>query len=478
MSDPSQSTYGHGQRYSYHRLSSSDPTSASSINSSPMGLPPLLPSDLSSHDDSSPASSTSSTTSEIMTPDVMDMSEKDQAKLLTTPKMSSDHSVLSSMSQQPTPKLIIPFQGSTSTSTSTSAGSRFPLLPPHNPLRSKMYSIPEYTSPNPIASPAHTPKGHPLEKNKSNSGYFAYDAKTKTHPITNPYGTGNPSYSTTLSYLLRIPRRLRPVLLIGVCVFTFGLVLLNRAMSHANHMDHLIKQQRDLAFSRRYVDQHDTSGQYPLMANEIDDARSAEAAMQSTVVVGKSLEFESVQEEFAALISFVTSTTANALPSLDPSKPIGPHTVLDFDPTHPNAREDLLLLQNEINAMYPLVLIGKMRDPYHREIKRILSEYRISPAPLIIDVDQRRDHQIFIPLLSRLLSTSEEDLPQLVLKGNSLGSYHDILSLRDRGELKEIFENSGSIQIRENQKKKRKGLKEKERIENERILKPAPIVPY
>ncbi|WWD10087.1 hypothetical protein V865_008220 [Kwoniella europaea PYCC6329] len=472
------------QRYSYHRSSSSDPTTSSGIRS-PMGLPPVFPSDLYG-DDSSPASSTSSTTSEIMTPDIMDSSERDQAKiLLTTPKMTSDHSILSSMSQQPTPKLIIPFQGSTSTSTSAStstsgsAGSRFPLLPPHHPLRSKMYSIPEYAT-NPIPSPAHTPKGHPIEKNKSHSSYFAYDAKTKTHPITNPYGTGNPSYQTTLSYLLRIPRRLRPVLLIGVCVFTFGLILLNRAMSHANHMDNLIKQQRELAFSRRYVNQPQSADQYPLMASEIDDARQAEAAVQSTVVVGKGLEFENVQEEFAALISFVTSTTANALPSLDPTKPIDPHTVLDFDPTHPNAREDLLLLQNDINTMYPLVLIGKMRDPYHREIKRILSEYKISPSPLMIDVDQRRDHQVIIPLFTRLLGIeSEKDLPQLVLQGKTLGSYHAILDLRDKGELKEVIEKSGSIQIREvGGKKKRKGLKEKERIENERILKPAPIVPH
>ncbi|WWC89983.1 uncharacterized protein L201_004913 [Kwoniella dendrophila CBS 6074] len=483
LSKPSQSYYG-GQRYTYHKSSLSDPSSSTGGNGSPMSLPPLLPSDLS--EEISPSSSTSS--SSILTPDIND-SNRDQATILSTPKMASDHSILSSMSRQPTPKLILPFEGSTSTSTSSASYSsssmgRFPLLPPHNPLRSKMYSIPEYTASlhtSPMKSPAHTPKGHPIERGRSGSSYFAYDASTKSHPITNPYGTGNPSYSTTLSYLLKIPRRLRPVLLIGVCVFTFGLVLLNRAMSQATHMDHLINQ-RDLAFSRRYVDQSSghaqVNDQYPLIANVIDDARQAEAAIQTTTAAGKALEFKNTEEEFAALISFITSTTANALPSIDPSKPLDPHKVLDFDPTHSNAKEDLILLQQEINTMYPIILIGKMRDPYHREIKRILSEYKITPSPLIIDVDQRRDSEIIIPLFSRLLDLGDKDeLPQLVLQGKSLGSYHDILNLRDQGKLIEMFEENEHISISQ-LKKKKKGLKEKERIENERILKPAPIVPY
>ena len=42
---------------------------------------------------------------------------------------------------------------------------------------------------------------------------------------------------------------------------------------------------------------------------------------------------------------------------------------------------------------------------------------------------QRRDHRVFIPLLERLLGTAE--LPQLVIKGNVLGSYHEILDMRE-----------------------------------------------
>ena len=146
--------------------------------------------------------------------------------------------------------------------------------------------------------------------------------------------------------------------------------------------------------------------------------------------------------------------------------------ILDFDPSHPSARDHLDLLAKEINTIFPVILFGKMRDPWYREIKAMLGDYKIIPAPLIVDVDQRRDHATFIPLLARLLGTAE--LPQLLLQGKSLGSYHQILALRDDGTFSHTLELSGAVSVRDALKKK-KGSKEKERIENERILGPAPI---
>jgi hypothetical protein len=102
----------------------------------------------------------------------------------------------------------------------------------------------------------------------------------------------------------------------------------------------------------------------------------------------------------------------------------------------------------------------------------MLAEYRITPAPLIVDVDQRRDTSIFLPILARLLGTSA--LPQLLLQGKSLGSYHEVLEMRDSGSLGATLEASGAVSVRD-AKKKKKGVKERERIENERILGPAPI---
>ncbi len=141
----------------------------------------------------------------------------------------------------------------------------------------------------------------------------------------------------------------------------------------------------------------------------------------------------------------------------------------------------------EINTIYPLVLFGKMRDPWHREMKKMLAEYKIVPAPLVIDVDQRRDHEVFIPLLARLLGGTE--LPQLLLRGKKLGSYLELLDIKEKGEFGAVLEDSGFV-VRD--AKKKKGVKERERLEvrdeilfppgftadgqNERILGPAPIV--
>lgn len=133
-----------------------------------------------------------------------------------------------------------------------------------------------------------------------------------------------------------------------------------------------------------------------------------------------------------------------------------------------------------------------MRDPWHREIQKILAEYKITPSPLIVDVDQRRDHLLITPLLARLFGGGAEqdqlalageslgmgpntELPQLTLAGQSLGSYHDILELQDAGKLRSTLEASGLVNIRDI-KKIKKGAKERERLDNERVLAPKPIV--
>lgn len=170
---------------------------------------------------------------------------------------------------------------------------------------------------------------------------------------------------------------------------------------------------------------------------------------------------------------FITATTANALPPLDPAMPLEPEAILDFDPRRDDATEDFEFVKTETNTVYPVVLFGKMRDPWHREIQKVLAEYKITPSPLVVDVDQRRDHLLITPLLARLFGTDE--LPQLVLAGSSLGSYHDILELRDAGKLRSTLEASGLVSIRDI-KKKKKGAKERERLDNERVLAPKPIV--
>ncbi|UOH81406.1 hypothetical protein LQV05_004075 [Cryptococcus neoformans] len=207
-------------------------------------------------------------------------------------------------------------------------------------------------------------------------------------------------------------------------------------------------------------------------ATKATDASVVEVDAQATKDHAEIFRFESVEEELAALISFVTSTTSNVIPQVDPSVPLDPSVILDFDPLHPNARDDLHLLQTEINALYPLVLFGRMRDPHHREIKRLLSEVKITPAPLIVEVDQRKDRNVFIPTVARLLG---DELPVITLQGKRLGGYKEIMAMHETGTLNDRLQKGGAVLVREI-KKKMKGIKEQERIENERVLGPAPVV--
>lgn len=113
-----------------------------------------------------------------------------------------------------------------------------------------------------------------------------------------------------------------------------------------------------------------------------------------------------------------------------------------------------------------------MRDPHHREIKRLLSEVKITPAPLIVEVDQRKDRNVFIPTVARLLG---DELPVITLQGKRLGGYKEIMAMHEAGTLNDRLQKGGAVLVREI-KKKMKGIKEQERIENERVLGPAPVV--
>jgi hypothetical protein len=102
----------------------------------------------------------------------------------------------------------------------------------------------------------------------------------------------------------------------------------------------------------------------------------------------------------------------------------------------------------------------------------MLADYKIIPAPLIIELDQRKDNAVLTPILARLLGTNE--LPLLTLFGKTLGSYHDVLEMREKGEFKSILE-SGGLSVRD-AKKNKKRIKEMQREELERVLGPKPIV--
>ncbi|KAL7424050.1 hypothetical protein Q5752_001635 [Cryptotrichosporon argae] len=428
------------QRHTY--AASSSPSSPSP--SSPLTLPSLL-----ADDDDEPHAGGVDATPVLATP-VASPSARSPAP---RPAVAGDHSVLNAMAQQQTPNL----NGSPER---FDARQSFPLLPPHHPLRKNLFSAP------PEPSPPTTPKGHPLT-----TSAFPFPPKSRARGgILNPYPAGARSYSSLLSHILRVPRRARPFLLVAFSLVVFGFVVLSRAASDARQLEAFSQQHRS-AFNRRYVA---ADAAHQAVFDQTVQAQKAEAAMQSSPYshATEGISFASKEDELLALISFITSTTSNALPPLDPTAPLEPSAILGFDPTAPSAADDLAILKDETNALYPIVLFGRMRDPWHREIQKMLAEYKITPAPLVVDVDQRRDHLLFVPLLERLFGTAT--LPRLVLLGRDLGSYPAIAEMRDKGTLVDTLEASGAVSIRQ-AKPLKKGRREKERQEMERVLGPKPV---
>ncbi|WVQ86239.1 hypothetical protein IAT38_008407 [Cryptococcus sp. DSM 104549] len=393
-----------------------------------------------------------------------------------------------------------------------------PILPPSNPLRSKLYTQTHGDAPSPpTVTQSSPPAGVPpsaedlakalFDKEeyhstaKHNKTLSLDQALTPTHPpaYAEAYSPPAKSFSHSLSPITwsAVNKRYRTTTMaISLALFVLAALNIGRAWDAASNFaldtlydirgathggglgTHLAgpPMGSGSAFTRKFS--QSDKGISRWMKAEVEDAQRAERRVQEGwgVAVGESLgdRFLNKGEELAALIGFVTSTTSNALPDLDPTIPIDPSLILEFDPSTPNAPKDIDILQWEVNTLYPVVLFGRMRDPYHREIKKILASLNMAPAPLVIDVDQREDSHVFIPVLERLLGSSK--LPQLLLQGEVVGDYHEVMDMVAAGKLKDKLVGSGAVTARDQKAKvKKRGLKERERQENERVLRPRPI---
>lgn len=110
------------------------------------------------------------------------------------------------------------------------------------------------------------------------------------------------------------------------------------------------------------------------------------AALMHVSLVGS----RRILDSMLTCMQFVTGTAANALPiTHDPTKQIEAEAFLPFNPASPDAMTELEELVREQWEQYPVMVLGKMRDPKMREIRRVLKTYNIKPAPAFVDFDQR-----------------------------------------------------------------------------------------
>jgi hypothetical protein len=115
---------------------------------------------------------------------------------------------------------------------------------------------------------------------------------------------------------------------------------------------------------------------------------------------------------------------------------------LDFDYTRVDtARADTQQLTEDIFTLFPLVIVGRTRNPHHRELLRTMSLYIYSPPPLVIEVDQRKDVAILVPLLNRLLDT--DVMPQIIVNGHTAADYTKRATRQASGDLERYFQDDG-----------------------------------
>jgi len=152
--------------------------------------------------------------------------------------------------------------------------------------------------------------------------------------------------------------------------------------------------------------------------------------------------------------AFMAALPQNVIPpDIDPTQPIDPQLVLDFDTRSPRAKEEVDNIVSEMWLRNPVVVFSKTVSPVSRELKSILDTLNIKPSPTIFDVDQRADADVLIPLLFRLTDASE--LPILLVGGKPVGSMDTIRELRTNGQLKALVTHAGAVL--DDSKKRRKG---------------------
>ncbi|KAG8687397.1 hypothetical protein FRC11_007297 [Ceratobasidium sp. 423] len=151
--------------------------------------------------------------------------------------------------------------------------------------------------------------------------------------------------------------------------------------------------------------------------------------------------------ELGALVAFLTDRAAeNALPStIDPQQQIPADVMLDFDTRSDFAQLEVDDLVQDTWMRNPIVVFSKVHSPQGRDLKKIFASYKLKPAPVIFDVDQREDAAVLEPVLYRL--TGEMSLPIALLGGRSIGSPADIAKLHESGDLERAMNNVGVTMV-------------------------------
>jgi len=163
------------------------------------------------------------------------------------------------------------------------------------------------------------------------------------------------------------------------------------------------------------------------------------------------------EQELAALSGFIISLPAqNVIPqTVDPSKPIDPQLVLDFDTRADGAVAEMKQLEHDVWESNPVVLYYSKSSAAARELISIIDSYYLDPAPVMINLHDRHDAEVLEPLLERITSSS---LPILLIHGQpvDVSTVDRVRYLSISGALQTLVSEAGAIIDGAKRKKGRK----------------------
>ncbi|RPD78693.1 glutaredoxin [Lentinus tigrinus ALCF2SS1-7] len=107
----------------------------------------------------------------------------------------------------------------------------------------------------------------------------------------------------------------------------------------------------------------------------------------------------------------------------------------------PDGKNDWEAHTKRLREQYPLVVFSKTYCPYSQRAKTLLASYEIEPAPKIIELNVRSDGPQVQAILARL--TGRNTVPNILLKGSSIGGSDDIHQMHEAHKLKRLFEEGG-----------------------------------
>jgi len=139
--------------------------------------------------------------------------------------------------------------------------------------------------------------------------------------------------------------------------------------------------------------------------------------------------------------------------SIDPSTPLDPEFILEFNTRSPRAREEVKALMADTWAANPVVVISESRQPASKAVKTVLEDLNLHPMPIEIDVDLRSDGEQLRQLMYRL--TSSKSLPIVLIGGRTVGTLEEFEKQHKAGQLQKRISAAGATMARRAKRKQR-----------------------